>query len=106
MELREALTQITEIRAQMARPDVFRGYRAAPVAFSGLLAFAAAAAQAAWIVDPARQWGDYLKLWVGAAALSAVVAGAGMVASGRLSSPWRRRITWLAVEQFIPCLVA
>ena len=35
MELREALTQITEIRLQLARTEVFRGYRAMPVAFSG-----------------------------------------------------------------------
>ena len=35
MELREALTQITEIRLQMARTEVFRGYRAIPAAFSG-----------------------------------------------------------------------
>jgi hypothetical protein len=107
MELREALTQITEIRAQMARTEVFRGYRAAPVAFTGLVAFAAAGAQAAWIGDPARQWDRYLELWVGAAVLGAVAAGAGMVVTGRLgSSAWRRRITWLAVEQFVPCLVA
>ena len=37
MELREALTQITEIRQQLARTEVFRGYRAMPVAFSGVV---------------------------------------------------------------------
>jgi hypothetical protein len=107
MELREALTQITEIRAQMARTEVFRGYRAAPVAFSGLLAFAAAGAQAAWLPDPVGQWDDYLRLWIGAAALSAVAAGAGMAARQRSSpSAWRREITLLALGQFAPCLVA
>ena len=40
MELREALTQITEIRLQMARTEVFRGYRALPAAFSGGVALA------------------------------------------------------------------
>ena len=44
MELHEALTQIAEIRQQMAKSDVFRGYRSAPVAFSGLVALAAAVA--------------------------------------------------------------
>lgn len=107
MELREALTQITEIRAQMARTEVFRGYRAAPVAFSGLLAFAAAGAQAAWITDPVRQWDQYLQLWSGAALLSALVSGAGMtVGWRRRASAWRREITWLAVGQFAPCLIA
>ena len=42
MELREALSQISEIRQQMARSEVFRGLRSVPVAFSGLLAWAAA----------------------------------------------------------------
>ena len=38
MELRDALTQIAEIRQQMARGEVFRGYRAAMTAFSGMAA--------------------------------------------------------------------
>jgi|GEM_PF-38049 len=46
MELRDALTQITEIRLQMARTEVFRGYRAVPAAFSGAVALAAATVQA------------------------------------------------------------
>jgi hypothetical protein len=107
MELHEALTQITEIRLQLARTEVFRGYRAAPVALSGLLAFAAAGAQSAWIPDPARQVGAYLALWIGAAVISAMAAGVGMAVGDRHpASSWRRRITWLAVEQFVPCLGA
>lgn len=106
MELREALTQIAEIRLQMARTEVFRGYRAAPVAFSGLLALGAMLVQANLIPAPERQIGAYLALWVSAAILSAVAAGIGMALRGSASSAWRRRITWLAIEQFIPCLVA
>ena len=52
MELREALTQITEIRLQLARTEVFRGYRAMPVAFSGLLALTTAGFQAVWLPEP------------------------------------------------------
>ncbi len=107
MELRDALTQISEIRRQMARTEVFRGYRAVPVAFSGLLALAAAAIQAAWITNPAEEMPAYLALWVGAAAASAIGAGTEMTLRARQSlSPWRREITWLAMEQFLPCLVA
>lgn len=107
MELRDALTQISEIRRQMARTEVFRGYRAVPVAFSGLLALAAGAIQATWIVAPAEQMGAYLALWIGAAIVSAIGAGTEMTLRARqASSPWRRAITWLAVEQFLPCLVA
>lgn len=106
MELRDALMQIAEIRQTMARGEVFRGYRAGPVAFSGVLAFGAALVQP-WIApEPVRQMGAYLGLWIGAAALSAVAAGAGMIVAGSAASAWRRRITWLAVEQFLPCLLA
>ena len=107
MELHEALTQIGEIRRQIARTEVFRGYRAVPVAFSGLLAIAAGAAQHLWIPEPTQNVGAYLTLWVSAAALGALAAGAEMAFRARRSpAAWQRRITWLAVEQFIPCLIA
>src|SRR5262249_57126660 len=70
MELRDALTQIAEIRQQVARTELFRGYRALPVAFSGLAAFAAAAAQALWIPEPGRKISANLALCVWATSLS------------------------------------
>jgi hypothetical protein len=107
MELREALTQISEIRQQMARTEVFRGYRALPVAFTGLLAVLAALFQSAFVRDPAQDMGGYLGLWIGTAVLSAVAAGVEMMLRWReAGSSLRREITWLAVEQFLPCLVA
>ena len=107
MELRDALTQISEIRQQMARAEVFRGYRALPVAFSGLLAFVAAAAQGLFLRDPGQHITAYLSLWTGAAALSAFAAGLEMVIRSR-ATVWTlgREITCLAVEQFVPCLAA
>src|SRR4051794_29481451 len=105
MELRDALTQITEIRQQMARTQVFRGYRALPVAFSGILAFAAAGFQAVWIPDPTGQVSAYLNVWIGTAVISALAAGMEMVAHARNSqTAWSREITWLAIEQFLPCM--
>src|SRR4051812_28231844 len=99
MELREALSQIAEIRTRMARAEVFRGYRAAPVAFSGLLAFAAAGAQAAWLHDPLRRAPAYLALWLGAAVVSGVASGVGMAMRRWHPAPaWERRKTWLALE--------
>jgi len=107
MELREALTQITEIRLQLARTEVFRGYRAMPVAFSGSVALLAALIQAATIVDPVVQIGPYLALWIGAAVISAMAAGLEMVLRAKnASSPMTRELTWLALEQFCPCLLA
>jgi hypothetical protein len=107
MELRDALSQISEIRQQMARTEVFRGYRALPVAFSGLLAFVAAGIQEAYLRDPAQHITAYLGLWIGAALLGAFAAGLEMVIRSRATaSALGREITWLAIEQFVPCLAA
>lgn len=107
MELHEALTQISEIRQQMARTEVFRGYRALPVAFSGVLAVVAATLQASFVPDPSQQVLAYLGLWIGAACLGMGVTGIEMGLRWRAAgSSLRREITWLAVEQFLPCLAA
>ncbi len=107
MELREALAQITAIRAQIARTETFRGYRSTTVGFSGLLALGGAALQAAWIPDPAQHMGAYLLLWVGIAGICLVAVAVELgwrcyVAA----SPLVRQITLLAVQQFLPCVVA
>ena len=107
MELREALSQISEIRAQMARTETFRGYRSVTVGSSGLLALAGAGVQAVWIPEPGENIGAYLALWIGIAAASVVICGGEMVWRWcRAASPLTRQVTLLAVEQFLPCIVA
>jgi uncharacterized membrane protein (DUF441 family) len=106
MEVHEAIDQIGEIRRQLARAEVFRGYRALPVAGSGVLAFAAAAVQPTLVGEPRERLGTYLTLWLGAAMLSAVGAGIVMARrAARRSNPWARRLTWQAVEALVPSLV-
>lgn len=106
MDLHEALQQISSIRRQMARNEVFRGYRALTVGFSGLLGLAAAAFQPLWVASPASELGRYLAYWVGVALLSVTVAGVELAVSARSRAPGRgRAITRLAVEQFAPCLM-
>ncbi len=107
MELREALTQIAEIRRQMAKSDVFRGYRSAPVAFSGILALVAAAAQRRLVADPMQDIGVYLSLWIGMAVLSVAAVAVEMT----VRTYWTQdrahlEPTWLAVEQFLPAMIA
>jgi hypothetical protein len=107
LELREALAQISEIHAQIARTEVFRGYRSFTVALSGLFAVGAAVLQPLLVPLPAADVGGYLKLWVGAALASMAAAGAEMWHRARQSrSPMARRLTWLAIEQFLPCVAA
>jgi len=107
MELREALTQIDEIRRRVAETELFHGYRALPVAFSGVLAIVAAAAQPALVPDPLSDVPAYLKLWVSVAALSAGVNGLSLLIRYRVSdnSAGRDGIR-LAVGQFAPCVLA
>ena len=70
VELHEALAQIAEIRHQMARTELFRGYRAAPAAFTGLLAIGADVeyrlfAQSVYSFDEREDWRGTLRLTVG-----------------------------------------
>jgi hypothetical protein len=107
MDLRDALAQISEIRQQVARSETFRGYKALPVAFSGLLAFAAGIYQAWLMPEPAEDLTTYFRLWVGAALLALLVTGVAILLHCRQAiSPLRRQTTLLALGQFTPCLVA
>jgi hypothetical protein len=107
MDLRDALTQITEIRQQMARTEVFRGYRAVPVTFSGVLALGVAGLQAVIMPEPKDNVADYLILWITAAIVSIVAMGVGLVLDYRRNYS---QLTWsmtkLAVGQFLPCVAA
>jgi hypothetical protein len=107
MDLQEALSQISEIREQVARTETFRGYRAAPVAFSGILACLAAGFQQTLVPAPKDDPAAYLGLWIGAALLSMLVTGIAMILHCKKStSSLTRPNTILAVGQFLPNVVA
>lgn len=107
MELHEALSQISEIRRQMARTAVFRGYRSATAAFTGCVAIAAAAAQSILIPDPVNNVKGYLTIWLVAALLGVAAAATEMIVRCVKShSPLQKELTLQAAEQFVPCLVA
>ena len=107
MELNEALLQISVIRQQLARTEQFRGYRAAPVALSGVLACLGGIVQAVWISDPMTQLGTFLCLWISVATISLTIC---------LGDVWRRyrhhtgllhrETMHFALEQFSPSLLA
>jgi len=106
MELREALTQIAEIRTQMARGQVFRGYRSVTTMFSGVVALVAGAAQYLCVGAPADEPTRFVGVWLGAGILSLCVVGAEMILRTRRSnSIVQRQLSLLAVEQFMPSLV-
>ena len=106
MELREALDQIAEIRQRMAESELFRGYRAVPVAVSGALALMAGVLQPAFVHDPVRDVRGFVLLWAAVAVLSVLAAGMTMWMRDCFAGPSHTRaITWIAIRQFIPSLV-
>src|SRR5205809_239515 len=91
MDLHEALAQISEIRQQVAQTQTFRGYRAAPVAFSGVVACLAAGA----LVDLLQCWdfASYRLLpkatfWVGVFYMTAGVLCLLLARGDFAFSPW------------------
>ena len=107
MELRDALSQIAEIRARVAAAERFRGYRAAPVALAGGFAVAAALLQRHLLADPTADLAGYLALWLTTAFLGAAVSASGVWLRHRHGDdPLAKQRTWLAVSQFVPCLAA
>jgi len=107
MQLNEALGNISDIRAQLAASETFRGFRSVTVGLSGMLALAAALLQSVRLPRPETAIREYVELWVTAAVLSLLVVGAELAHRCFLTgSPLKRRQTILAIQQFIPCLVA
>jgi len=105
-ELDRALGEIDSIRRQMARATEFRGYGAATLAFTGLLAIAAAMAQACWLPDAANHLAIYLGIWTTTAVLSAsLIAVQTVNRAQRIHSGMADEMIRMAVEQFMPAAV-
>jgi hypothetical protein len=104
-DLGRALSQISEIHGHLTRAEVYRGLGPAPVAFSGALALAAAAAEPRLVgSNPGLRFVWY---WV-VVALVAAAAAASVIAYNyvRREDDFARRRTRRVVAQFVPCLAA
>ena len=105
MELSEALDRIDAIRAQVARTRIFRGYRSATIAATGLLGLGVAGLQPYLIPDPVEHWHHYLQLWIGTAVVCVIGVAAEMAKRFRAShSPLQREQTVQAIQSFVPCV--
>ena len=106
-DLFQALDQISEIRRQMVRGQVFRGYRAQTTAITGVLALIAAAVQPFLLPKPWLNLVGYLCLWGGLALISVAIFATGLfIRCRRLASPLQNERTLEAVERFVPSLAA
>lgn len=104
MDVTRALDQIAAIHEQMAKGEVYRGYRSLPVAASGLMGIAAAWLQPARLgtADPI----GFVLYW------TAIAIGAGFVGSSEIIYNYvvhedgsGRRLTRKVVGQFLPSVV-
>lgn len=105
MDYSKAVGQISAIHDQLAKGEIYRGYRPVPVALSGVCGLAAAAAQSAVVpAGDARAWIVY---WTGAAAVSGLVAGSETAFQYLWREPLHlRRQTHRVVAQFAPAVAA
>ena len=105
--LDKALGDITSIRRQVARTTEFRGYGAATLAATGAFAILAAVTQALLLPDPANHIGNYLRIWITTAILSAVLIGMQtLTRTRRIHSGMADEMILMAVEQFLPSVGA
>jgi predicted membrane-bound spermidine synthase len=106
-DLNKALGDISSIRRQVANATEFRGYGPMTLASTGILAVAAAGAQALWLPDPANHIAEYLCIWIATAALSGGLIGTEMYArTRRIHSGMADEMIRMAVEQFLPSVAA
>jgi hypothetical protein len=107
MELRDALDQVAEIRQRMAEAETFRGYRAVPAAFAGLVAIAAGVLQPWLVPDPVTAGVDYVLFWGTVAGLSLGAAMAAMwLRDHRARALDTTLLARIGVAALVPCLVA
>ena len=103
MDVSRALDQIAEIHGQMAKGEVYRGYRSLPVAASGVIGLVAAALQPATLgtADPV----GFVLYWM-ATALAAGFVGASEIVYNYIvhEAAVERRHTQKVVGQFLPSL--
>ena len=106
MRLDDALTQIADIRRQVARTGTFSGFRWAVTLFSAAVAVATALIQPILIPVPADGADRYFILWFSAGAVClAVVVVATLLRCRRTGSPLQRELAVQVVRQFVPSLV-
>ena len=105
MDVSRALAQIADIHQQMAKGEVYRGYRSLPVAASGVMGMVAAWAQpqGLGVRDPV----GFVIYW------TAIAACAGFVGTSEIVYNYlvhedaaARRRTQLVVGQFLPAVLA
>ena len=104
MQINDALNRIAEIHDHLDKCEVYRGYRALPVALSGLTALLGAVLQP-YLTDPGATL-VYILYWLNIAAINTLLCGSSILMCYLRDSNHRRRQARKTLGQFIPCLLA
>jgi hypothetical protein len=106
MKVEQALNQISEIHQHLNKTEIYRGLRALPVAFTGILGIIGAALQN-YFITPNPSLYSFTLYWFCIAAICIIPPG--IVALYRYvytETSLERRKTRQVTEQFIPCVIA
>jgi hypothetical protein len=105
VDFARALGQIAEIQRQIAKGEIYRGYRPVPIALSGVIGLAAAALQ-----DPAlgaRDPAGFVVYWLLVAGCAAAVGASEILYNyAARENAGERRRTRFVVGQFLPSVLA
>ncbi|MFL6278739.1 MAG: hypothetical protein ACJ731_01385 [Vicinamibacterales bacterium] len=104
MDLSRALGQLTDIHQQLAKGEIYRGYRSVPVAASGIIGLVAAWAQAPALgqVDPV----GFVEYWAAIASCAALIGTSEIIYNYVRDQRAERTRTRHVVGQFLPSLAA
>ena len=106
-ELRHALSEVHEIRHQIARATQFRAYGPLSIAVSGLLAIFVAWGEARWDAHSPASLSATLTIWIVTAAVSLVLSGwETFLRAQRVHCGLAQEMLQSAVEHFLPTLTA
>ena len=103
MDVSRALSQIAEIHQQIAKGELYRGYRPLPVAASGLIGIVAASLQPRDL--PVRDPVAFVWYWCAVAGLAGLVGASEIAYNYVREDDADRRRTRRVVGQFLPSMV-
>ena len=103
MDVSRALSQIAEIHQQIAKGELYRGYRPLPVAASGLIGIVAASLQPRDL--PVRDPVAFVWYWCAVAGLAGLVGASEIAYNYLREDDADRRRTRRVVGQFLPSMV-
>jgi len=104
LELRDALSQIYDIRQQLSHSQTFRGYRSLSTGLTSLVAMVTAGVQAI-LIPTGKPYQAYLYCGFAAAIVSMVIVGVELFVRANRSTSTQRQMSWFAIEQFLPSII-